>query len=125
MSELRLRGEVHAKPIPCTPARIPGFEAQYTGRGQELTPMSQSGIKSEIVLALVEEFLERYRQGEWLSLREYIDRHHDLAEEIRGIFVAVALVENISLVHEAAAESSQAAAALEAVPVQQLGDYHL
>jgi hypothetical protein len=87
--------------------------------------MSQSGIKSEIVLALVEEFLERYRQGERPPLRGCIDRHPDLAEEIRGIFLAVVLVENISLVLEAAAESSQAAATPEAVPVQQLGRYCL
>jgi hypothetical protein len=37
--------------------------------------MSASEAKSAIVLALAEEFLERYRQGEWLSLKEDIDRY--------------------------------------------------
>jgi hypothetical protein len=48
--------------------------------------MSTSGTKSEIVLSLAEQFLERYRQGERPSLREYIDRHPELAAEIREVF---------------------------------------
>jgi hypothetical protein len=87
--------------------------------------MSKSGTKSEVVLPLAEEFLERYRQGERPSLREYVDRHPDLAEVICEVFPAMALMENIALVSESAEESPQAAAAPEAVPLQQLGDYRL
>jgi WD40 repeat protein/serine/threonine protein kinase len=87
--------------------------------------MSKTGTKSEVVLALAEEFLERYRQGERPSLREYTDRHPDLADEIREVFPAMALMENIALVDESAEEGAQAAAASEAVPLQQLGDYRI
>src|SRR5262249_21003132 len=87
--------------------------------------MSKTGTKSEVVLALAEEFLERYRRGERPALREYIDRHPELAEEIREVFPAMALMENIALVSESAVESPQAAAAPETVPLQQLGDYRL
>ena len=36
--------------------------------------MSTTGSQSEVVLALAEEFLERYRQGERPALKEYADR---------------------------------------------------
>src|SRR5262249_48131199 len=81
--------------------------------------MSKSGTRSEVVLAMAEEFLERYRQGERPSLREYIDRHPDLAEEIREVFPAMALMENIALVSEPAEESPQTPAAPEAGPSKQ------
>jgi predicted Ser/Thr protein kinase len=87
--------------------------------------MSTSGSKSEVVLALAEEFLERYRRGERPSLREYIEQHPELAAEIRDVFPALALLENIALVEEPAAEGSQAPATSEAVPLQQLGDYRV
>jgi WD40 repeat protein/serine/threonine protein kinase len=87
--------------------------------------MSKTGTKSEAVLALAEEFLERHRQGERPSLREYTDRHPDLAEEIREVFPAMALMENIALVSESTEERPQVPAAPEAVPLQQLGDYRL
>src|SRR5205823_3656451 len=72
-----------------------------------------------------EEFLERYRQGERPSLREYVDRHPELSAEIREVFPAMALMENIALVNESGQESPQAPAGPEAVPLQQLGDYRL
>jgi serine/threonine protein kinase len=87
--------------------------------------MSQSRTKSEIVVALAEQFLERYRQGERPSLREYTDRHPELADDIREVFPAMALMENIALVHESEEESPQLAAAPEVVPLQQLSDYRI
>ena len=86
--------------------------------------MSKSGTQSEVVLALAEEFVARYRKGERPSLREYIDRHPELATEIREVFPAMALMENIALVQEAE-ESPPTPAAPEAMPLQQLGDYRL
>jgi WD40 repeat protein/serine/threonine protein kinase len=85
--------------------------------------MSKTGTHSEIVLALAEEFVARYRQGERPSLREYLDRHPELATEIREVFPAVALMENIALVQEE--ENSPAPAVPDAMPLQQLGDYRL
>lgn len=44
---------------------------------------------------LAEEFADRFRRGEHPSLREYTDRHPELAAEIRELFPAMAQVERI------------------------------
>ena len=84
--------------------------------------MSKTGTQSEIALALAEQFRERYRQSQRPSLREYINRHPDLVEDIREVFPSMALMENITLVSNSAEESPRAPAAPEAVPLQQLDD---
>src|SRR5262245_35079011 len=88
--------------------------------------MSASESKSAAVLELAEEFLERYRQGQRPSLKEYADRHPDLAAEIREVFPAMALMENIALVDDslAAGPPGRETAPVPA-PLQQLGDYRL
>src|SRR5687768_16735880 len=89
--------------------------------------MSEPDAQAEIVLELAEEFLDRYRKGERPPLREYIDRHPELAAEIRDVFPAMALLENIAVADEsleargrAAGVKSQGRPALE-----QLGDYRI
>ena len=52
------------------------------------------------MLELAEEFLERYRKGERPPLKEYIDRHPELADEIREVFPAMAMMEKIALADE-------------------------
>ena len=61
--------------------------------------MSTSGSESRsgLVLELAEEFLDRYRVGQRPPLREYIERHPDLADEIREVFPAMAMMEKIAL----------------------------
>ena len=60
--------------------------------------MSAAASQSEVVLALAEEFLDRYRRGERPPLKEYADRHPDLADEIREVFPAMALIESLELI---------------------------
>jgi WD40 repeat protein/serine/threonine protein kinase len=86
--------------------------------------MSSAGSNSEVVLALAEEFLERYRQGERPSLKTYIDRHPELAAEIRDVFPAMAMMENIALDDESL-EGKPAAPASECAPLEQLGDFRI
>jgi WD40 repeat protein/serine/threonine protein kinase len=88
--------------------------------------MSAPESKSAAVLALAEEFLERYRQGERPSLKEYADRHPELAAEIREVFLAMALMENIALADEppAAGPPGQGAVTVPA-PLQRLGDFRI
>jgi hypothetical protein len=64
--------------------------------------MSTSGSQSQsgLVLELAEEFLDRYRKGQRPSLREYIERHPELAGEIGEVFPAMAMMENIALADE-------------------------
>jgi WD40 repeat protein/serine/threonine protein kinase len=87
--------------------------------------MSAQGSKSEVVLALAEEFLERYRRGQRPSLKEYTDRHPDLAAEIRDVFPAMALMENIALADDSRAAAPAACGLAPAPPLRQLGDYRL
>jgi serine/threonine protein kinase/WD40 repeat protein len=84
--------------------------------------MSASPSNSAVVLELAEEFLQRYRQGERPSLKEYVDRRPDLAAEIREVFPAMALMENIALTDESPAGSPLPA---ETSALTQLGDFRI
>jgi WD40 repeat protein/serine/threonine protein kinase len=88
--------------------------------------MPTSESRSELVLELAEEFLDRYRKGERPSLREYIDRHPDLAAEIKEVFPAMAMLENIAVADESMEEGEAARDSQPAkVFLKQLGDYRL
>jgi len=89
--------------------------------------MSASEARSERVLELAEEFLERYRKGERPPLKEYFDRHPDLAAEIKEVFPAMAMMENIAVVDESlAAGGPEAEAGGHKRPaLQQLGDFRI
>ena len=51
--------------------------------------MSASSDGRNPVEALAEEFLDRHRRGERPTVREYVDRHPSLADEIRDLFAAL------------------------------------
>jgi serine/threonine protein kinase/WD40 repeat protein len=85
--------------------------------------MPDSAPQDEIVLELAEEFLERYRKGERPTLREYIERHPTLAADIREVFPAMAMLENIAVADESLADQDIDAAA--PPPLQQLGDFRI
>jgi WD40 repeat protein/serine/threonine protein kinase len=87
--------------------------------------MSESDSKSAMVLELAEEFLERYRRGERPSLKEYTNRHPDLAAEIRDVFPAMALMENIALRDESLAGPTGTELTSGAPRLEQLGDYRI
>jgi hypothetical protein len=85
--------------------------------------MSASESQSALVLELAEEFLERYRNGERPSLKEYIDRHPALADEIKEVFPAMAMMEKIAIADESLAQASRSRQPPEAL--QQVGDYRI
>jgi serine/threonine protein kinase/tetratricopeptide (TPR) repeat protein len=88
--------------------------------------MSTSGSRSGLVVELAEEFIERYRQGQRPSLKEYIDRHPSLANEIREVFPAMAMMEKIALADESLEGDPTGAPARSKVPpLEQLGDYRI
>jgi Protein kinase domain len=88
--------------------------------------MSAPESQSAVVLQLAEEFLDRYRQGQRPSLKEYIDRHPDLAAEIKEVFPAMALMENVALADESLVGAATGpATSAESVPPKQLGDYRI
>src|SRR3954471_14030030 len=88
--------------------------------------MSTSGSRSGIVLELAEEFLDRYRQGQRPSLREYVDRHPELAEEIREVFPAMAMMEDVALADGSLAGDPTADSKKSCAPApERLGDFRI
>jgi serine/threonine protein kinase len=86
-------------------------------------PASSSGSRSGLVLELAEEFLDRYRVGERPALKEYIDRHPELAAEIREVFPAMAMMEHIALADETIDADQNG---ISTMPhLEQLGDYRV
>jgi serine/threonine protein kinase/WD40 repeat protein/tetratricopeptide (TPR) repeat protein len=79
------------------------------------------------VLELAEEFLARYRAGERPPLSEYTDRHPHLADEIREVFPAMAMMEKIAIADGSLArDPTERVAASNAAPaLRQLGDYRI
>src|SRR5438093_6111205 len=88
--------------------------------------MSSSEARSELVMELAEEFLNRYRKGERPPLKEYIDRHPELAAEIKEVFPAMAMMENIAVADSSLeGDEAEKAAKPAAVTLEQLGDYRI
>src|SRR3954462_4838167 len=83
--------------------------------------MSQTDSEDDPLVALAEEFADRYRRGERPSPEEYAARHPELAERIRELFPALLVVENLggSLAGEPPASLS-----FDAAP-RRLGEYRI
>src|SRR6202007_542695 len=86
-------------------------------------PVSELESRAETVLKLAEQFLERYRKGERPPLREYIERHPELAAEIKDVFPAMAMMENIAIADESV--ETPAGRGRKKPALQQLGDYRI
>ncbi|MCI0643070.1 MAG: protein kinase [Gemmataceae bacterium] len=86
-----------------------------------------SEVRSALVMELAEEFLNRYRKGELPPLKEYVDRHPELAAEIKEVFPAMAMMENIAVADSSLEgdEAEKKAAAPAEVALKQLGDYRI
>ena len=67
--------------------------------------METPSPRRETVEQLAEEFAERYRRGERPPLSEYTVRYPEHAEEIRDLFPALVMMEQIAPESEAAASS--------------------
>jgi WD40 repeat protein/serine/threonine protein kinase len=77
------------------------------------------------VEALAESFLDRYRRGERPCLAEYIDRHPELADQIRALFPALVEVEGLAAPDgDATGPHDRAEPAAGPAP-EQLGDYRI
>src|SRR2546429_2354658 len=71
---------------------------------------------------LADEFAERYRRGERPALQEYIDRHPELADDIREFFPAMIEMEQVK---EERQKVSEPTAAGPLPPLERLGDYRI
>lgn len=82
--------------------------------------MHGSSSDRNAVEVLAEEFVDRYRRGERPPLSEYTRRFPEHADEIRDLFPALLMMENLK-----PAEDSAAVAKTSCLDLQQLGDYRI
>src|SRR5262249_29263773 len=84
--------------------------------------MTDSSADRNPVEVLAEEFLDRQRRGEKPTLREYCERHPELADEIRLVFPALCMVEDLKPeTGQVTGEFRRQAAA----KLERIGDYRL
>ena len=69
---------------------------------------------------LVEEFAGRLRRGEHPSLKDYTDRHPELADEIHALFPAMVQVERVGEICHDWDEAETMTP-----PLSQMGDYRI
>ncbi|MBL8817231.1 MAG: protein kinase [Planctomyces sp.] len=84
--------------------------------------MSDSGSFAELVFELAEEFVERYRRGERPRIAEYVERYPHLADQIREIFPAIAMVEKVAIDDESLEQHPGIVPNSE---LHQIGDYRI
>jgi serine/threonine protein kinase/tetratricopeptide (TPR) repeat protein len=74
---------------------------------------------------LAEEFLARCKGGEKPTIKEYCDRHPDLADEIRDIFEALLMVEDLKPGSSDVSASLGEAVKGDGKRLEQVGDYRI
>ena len=87
--------------------------------------MNTSSDQRNPVELLAEEFLDRKRRGEQPTLREYLERHPELAEEIRDLFPALLMMEDLGESSGGTTGSLAADGAVVGIRLQRLGDYRI
>jgi serine/threonine protein kinase len=88
--------------------------------------MANSSSDRNPVEALAEEFLARFRQGERPALTEYTDKHPDLAAEIRELFPALVMMEDVRPKQgDATGAYESGPAVAEGKKLSRLGDYRI
>ncbi len=86
--------------------------------------MSDSSDRNPVE-ALAEEFLERFRRGERPALSEYTRQYPELASEIRDLFPALVMLEDVRPSFGPGGGPPSAAAAAEGKTLERLGDYRI
>src|SRR5262245_30479757 len=76
--------------------------------------------RDDLLDRLGEEFAARLRRGEQPSLKDYTDRHPELAEEIRELFPALVQVEQVKAICHGWDEAET-----RTPPLSQVGDYRI
>jgi hypothetical protein len=91
-----------------------------------MTDSDDSGSFLNPVALLAEEFLERRRNGELPSIEDYVAAHPDHAEEIRELFPAWIMMNELGA-HSDASGGDESSNGIPdpALPFERLGDYRL
>jgi eukaryotic-like serine/threonine-protein kinase len=98
-----------------SPISLPISRAEW-----KVSDMAESGIYS-LVDRLAEEFTHRYRRGERPSIKEYIDRYPEIADELRQLLPAMAEIERV----KEEVDGRERTGPPSQPPLTQLGDYHI
>jgi hypothetical protein len=83
---------------------------------------TSSGERNPVEL-MAEDFLDRKRRGEHPTLREYVERHPELAGEIRDLFPALLMVEDLGESSGGTTGSRAADGLAAGTRLDRLGDY--
>ncbi len=86
--------------------------------------MNQSQSEPDLVGQVAEAFMDRYRRGERPSLTEYTEKYPELAPQIRDLFPALVVMEELGSVEGPRPGSSAVAVDKGKVP-ELLGDYRI
>src|SRR5690242_18982939 len=87
--------------------------------------MNETRSEQHPVDALAEEFVRRYRNGERPTLTEYVGRHPDLADEIRELFPALVMMEDVRPGPESRQGAAGGAPAAGGRQPERVGDYRV
>jgi serine/threonine-protein kinase len=87
-----------------------------------MVPPSEARSPVEV---LADEFLTRCKRGETPTIREYCDRHPDLADEIRDVFEAVLMVEDLKPGSSDVSGSVGGSVNVNGKRLRQVGDYRI
>jgi serine/threonine-protein kinase len=87
--------------------------------------MTSSSDERGPVEGLADEFLVRCKRGEKPTIKEYCDRHPELAAEIRDVFEAVLMVEDLKPGSGDVSGSFGESVNIDGKRLQQVGDYRI
>ena len=87
--------------------------------------MSSSSDERGPINLLADEFLARCKRGERPTIQEYCDRHPELAGEIRDVFEAVLMVEDLKPGPDDVSGSVGESVKVDGKRLAQVGDYRI
>ena len=87
--------------------------------------MSSSSDARSPVELLADEFLARCKRGEKPTIKEYCDRNPELAGEIRDVFEAVLMVEDLKPGSDDVSGSLGESTRVDGKRLEQVGDYRI
>src|SRR5262245_48324541 len=98
------------------------FTPRWWGTRRTCEMSTDSSERFVLLNHLADEFAARYRRGERPGLQEYIERHPELAADIREFFPAVVEMEQV---REGRQEVSEPQGGGPLPPLERLGDYRI
>src|SRR3954471_11764179 len=103
-------------------APLPEERRGGTGGGDS---MNESDSEADPLALVAEQFIERYRRGEYPSLSEYTERYPEQAGRIRQLFPALVKMEQLGSIGGHAPGSSPGGLAVKERAPARLGEYRI